>query len=177
MSETPLLSRVERLILVNQMRILEKLDPSQHSEAHLEALRGGYECHYDEILQAVDENVPRETTSLTINILSMHRSLLQWYNALKDKGDIKPGDVEFRGFNGNDEIEGICQSYTLYRVDKLGHFPELARHDDFNSHFPMLLKYNAMLDAYRPIYEKYKGPSEETPTVAELKSILEAKGN
>jgi uncharacterized protein len=69
------LSMTERLILRNQYRILEKLYPNE-SESYSQfqrILESGYEMHYLEMFQTIDEDImPREQSKEVLDILSMY---------------------------------------------------------------------------------------------------------
>ena len=145
------LSRVERWMLVNQMRILEALYPDEAKSIaeHREALEQGYEYHYDEFAQHIYDD--KDTLSVdgckeVLHILSMHQALKRAYDKLPDKSGIEEYRVRFAGFDGNDRVEGTMMAYTRWYCDSHGgRFKDLDRGDDFNSHGLMLDSYRAML--------------------------------
>jgi uncharacterized protein len=152
------LSRVERWMLVNQMRILEALYPDEAKSIaeQREALEAGYELHYGGFAEHIyDEKdaLSPEACREVLDILSMHRALKFGYDALKDKSGIEESRVTFVGFDGNNET--TLMGYTRWFCDSDGgRFKELNRGDDFNSHDPMLANYRAMLTEWEKSKDK-----------------------
>jgi len=146
------LSVVERMILANQYHILEGLYPQQarsFKEAR-EALEQGYEAHYDHAQHMMPGHSGEEAVMTTEeceevqNILYMFSVLQSSYLKLPDQAGITPTDLEFSGFDGNNETKWMA--YTLYFcTSDGGRYADLNRADDFNSHRPMLTKYRHMV--------------------------------
>src|ERR1700683_906737 len=97
------LTKLERLILANQFRILEHVDPDEASRCHeaCEILENGYTLEYKSLVSNFDDDVPEATCSEVIDILDMYRALKKAFRELPD-GSVNPSDVEFRGFDGNE---------------------------------------------------------------------------
>jgi uncharacterized protein len=154
------LSRIERWLLVNQMRMLEALYPDEAKSIaeHREALEQGYELHYDEFAQHIyddSDGLSAEGCKEVLQILSMHQALKRSYDNLSDKSGIDEYRVRFAGFDGNDPIEGTMMAYTRWFCDSRGgRFKELDRGDDFNSHAPLLGSYRAMLKEWEKSKDK-----------------------
>jgi uncharacterized protein YfbU (UPF0304 family) len=143
------LSKTERLILTNQYRILEKLFPSE-SESYSQfqkILENGYQLHYCEIFQNINEEpMPREQSREVLDILNMYQEMNNCYDRLDDKSGIDPQDLKFPGFDGNNETELL--SYARYYVEDLGRYSRLGI-TYFNSHHPTIEMYRRMLEEYR----------------------------
>lgn len=163
------LTKLERLQLVNQFRILEKLDPDNAAsyKEHREALEGGFQDHYSWMLDTLSEEMSAGETHYVLDVLQMYSELLLSWEKLKNKEGLTEKSVRFPGFYGNTEVPHL--SYTYYFINKLGRFPELAR-SDFNSHHPTREAYERMLAVWREIKEG--GASDLT--AVQIQAVLEA---
>ena len=138
------LSVVERLILMNQYRILDLLEGSvdeRHAQYH-EALKEGYELHYNWIADGMDEGLSAAECSEVLDILDMFRAIK---NAMsKHAVDSSLARfAEFGGFDGNNESAQMA--YVRYFCLGIGRFGDLVDEDfPFNSHMPMLPRYRRM---------------------------------
>src|SRR5437762_170959 len=100
------LDRKDRLILFNQYRILELLNPKEadYYQRAQAVMARGYEFHYESLAENIYKNPMPEKASLEVHdILQMHRDLNDSFNGLKDKAGIDPHDLRFMGFDGNNE--------------------------------------------------------------------------
>src|SRR5579883_1589738 len=105
------LSKVERLILANQFRILEKLDPGGEAgsfQQALEILEHGYTLDYEALVSHFHDEVPEQTCSEVIDILNLYRALTKALRELPE-GSLNQNEATFKGFDGNEE--GIHYSY------------------------------------------------------------------
>lgn len=141
------LTKKDRLLFINQFRILEKLYPEEADslERHRIALEQGYSLHYPWILEGVWDELPVDECRRVLNALDVYRAITHSYEKLTDKLDLKESDVRFRGFDGNNESHHM--SYARYFVVDLGRYDELRKgqeYPDFNSHMPMLDEYDRM---------------------------------
>jgi len=140
------LSDVERIILINQSRILAILDPdsAKSHELAAEALEGGYEGAYTWHLPSFDPEVlSAEECSETLNILTMFLVLKRTYDELEDKSGIDSREIEYEGFDGNnDKQHGFC-----FFLEKEGKFKDLniTRNSHSQGTLPM---YRRMLAAW-----------------------------
>jgi uncharacterized protein YfbU (UPF0304 family) len=154
------LSRVERWMLVNQMRILEALYPDEAKSIseQREALEEGYELHYGEFAQHIyddKDTLSEEGCREVLNILSMHQTLKRAYDKLEEKSGIEDHRVRFAGFDGNDAVEGTMMAYARWYCNSHGgRFKDLDRGDDFNSHALMLDSYRSMLKEWEKSADK-----------------------
>jgi len=157
----------ERLILVNQYRLLTILDPEQSKEYDERriALECGFESHYFPVEINPDVLRPAHSKEI-IAILTMHTDLRIGFDKLVDKTGIELSEIEFTGFDGNNE--GRELSYVNYFIKTLGRFTNLDR-DDFNSHEEMKKPYRRMLTAWK-LYE-----GKEKITKDNILAVIKAK--
>jgi uncharacterized protein len=148
----------DRLIIANQLLILEKLYPQEadYYAKHREAIESGYKLHYDWLVEHFSEEMPEEDCTEVLDILDMYRGLAIAYKKFADKVNIEESDVRFPGFDGNYETRQMA--YTRYFIVDLGRFEELrcgVKHPDFNSHTQMLDRYRKMLTKWKTYQDKY----------------------
>ena len=67
----------QRLILINQYKILEKLYPEEAEtySQHREILEEGYTLHYNDLIQVISEDIPENLLREVLDILDMYRGL------------------------------------------------------------------------------------------------------
>ncbi len=153
------MDKFQRIMLINQYLILEKLYPDKASEyaLHRIAFEDGFELNYDWALEAADEVVTREQCQEVIDILQMHRVLLRHFNEGLISNSINEDQIKFRGFDGNTETEHFA--YANYFINNLGRFQEqldnLKCSHSLNSHGPTLVRYLAMLNKWNAKPDKY----------------------
>lgn len=166
------LTKKERVIIANQLKILEKLypDEAKYYADHRKAIEYGFKLHYSWVAENIDANeMSEEECKEVLNILDMHRAITNSYNRIKEETELTIEDIRFRGFDGNNETRQF--SYTNYFVNDLGRFDELrygSEYSDFNSHRPTIDKYRRMLDIWNEFPEKFKLNEEQ------IKQLLEA---
>ena len=146
-------SKLERLLLSNQYKILEKLYPDEadYYSQHRIALEKGYELNYSWAFDNIYDGLSEEGCREVIDILNMYRVITFSAKELEIEQDFRshPWFI-FPGFDGNNESSQL--SYCRYFIVELGRFNELRRegdYQDFNSHAPTLCKYRAMLREFR----------------------------
>ena len=165
------LNKIERLIISNQFKILEKLYPeeAEYYSKNRKALENGYKLHYQWIFENIYDEMSEEECQEVIDILNMYRSLTFSYQKLSDKSGIEESDIRFPGFDGNNEISQY--SYTNYFTLELNRFNELtngSEYADFNSHCEMLDCYRRMLAEWNKYDDK------QNLTKEKINSILKA---
>jgi len=153
MLEHKTLTPVERLQLINQFRILEKLYP-EHAKDYAESraiIAAGYTIQYDEVFTEVYEEMNVEEGRYVYDVLNLYRILIQSYEALTDKKGLTPEDVRFRGFDGNNETKRWA--FTEHLKEQ-GKWTETLT-GGLNSHSETTISlYPRMLEKYEPIREK-----------------------
>lgn len=153
------LSRIERLMLSNQYRILEKLypDEAEYYENNRKAIEEGFELHYEDCFSVLSEDIMTEDECKeVIDILNMYRALVF---SNKEEYGINSYDIEFDGFDLNDEYESKRGMYARYFINDLDRFNELKygnNYADCNSHTLRMSRYRRMLNTWRSLDKKYK---------------------
>lgn len=153
------LSKLDRWMLSNQFKILEKLYPDEAADyaRAREVVEMGYELNYDWLCPHIIEaphTVSAETSHEVIDILDMYSHLLFAFEKLGTGSGVDKNQIKFPGFSGNDE--GGHWSYALFMYEKEGKFSRLDKGDRLNSHFPMLPRYRAMLEEWEKSADKYE---------------------
>lgn len=157
------LSKIERLMLSNQYRILEALHPddADYYKNTRTALEEGFELHYNEIFQGFAENeLTTDECREVLDILDMYRAITFSSNKLnaEDINEIDSFYLKFEGFDLNDEYEGKRVIYARYFINDLDRFQELKygnSYADCNSHDERMPKYRAMLKVWSSFSDKY----------------------
>lgn len=146
------LSKKERLTLINQFLILEKLYPqeSDYYEKHRIALQNGYSLHYQWVMENIADDLSEDDCRSVLDALDLYRVIVFSFDALSEKCGLTEDKVRFPGFDGNNEFQYL--SYARYFIVNLGRYEELIRgqkYPDLNSHCPMLEKYNRMSEQWK----------------------------
>lgn len=167
------LTKLERLNLINQFLILEKLYPedSDYYAKNRKALQEGYKLHYKWIFEHLYDELSEEDCKEVLNILEMYRAIAWSYMQNTGKSEVDEPRYQFLGFDGNNESSQL--SYTSYFIIELDRFQELLygkEYNDFNSHMPMLDKYRSML----AVWERVAGQNKMRLSKTQIEQILEA---
>ena len=83
-----------------------------------------------------------------VTIVGIYSDLRDSYERLADKSGIEPHQVEFPGFDGNNEAE--LMSIARFLVEKMSRFSRFKGRD-FNSHSPSAVRQRRMVAAFEPI--------------------------
>jgi uncharacterized protein len=145
------LSITERLILCNQYRILEKIFPNESETCtqFQNILKNGYQLHYCEIFQSINEEpMTRDQSKEVLDIMSMYQEMQDLYNKIPDKSCIDLDQLTFPGFDGCNESNLL--EYARYCIEDLGQYNRL-RIIYLNSHHPTIDMYRRMLDEWREV--------------------------
>lgn len=158
----------ERLSLINQFLILEKLYPEEavHYQKHRKALEEGYTLHYDWIVQNLWEEMTEDECREVLDILDMYRSII--FSRNDNASDLSEDEVSFKGFDGNNETNQLA--YARYVIEDLGRFDEIKKLGAgiHNSHIPMLHKYRRMLSKWNEYPSKHSMSHEQIINLLEV---------
>lgn len=165
----------ERLILMNQYAILEKLDPENAKDYanKYKALDYGFTLNYAWLFENMSEEMSKDECEEVINILNMYRAITFSYFTIHNTKNISDDRYKFKGFDGNEESK--YYSYCNYFIMDLGRFQELTygyNYPDLNSHSPMLKKYRLMLNIWEGFGEIDRRMNLDA---AQIEALLEAK--
>ncbi|TNC78536.1 YfbU family protein [Janthinobacterium lividum] len=162
------LTNAERLILANQFEILGHMHEDKEKIRMASHLRDGHEFLYRDLLGTVSPEMDKDTTEFVLDTLSMYRAMNHSLIELGIDTDIKKEDVEWPGFDGNNE--GSLYFFTR-ALSSDGRFDELLGEDGVNSHSPMAYVYQQMLPIWKAL-----GDSRHRLTAAQINEILAARG-
>jgi len=169
MSEPVKLSDFERQALYNQYEILSLLDSNKkdHYDNLKEIVSSGYTAEYYRVIGSWDE-LPLAECRYVQEVLEMHSALLGSYENLADKAGINLNDIEFKGFDGNNEAE--LRSYAAF-LGRMGRWLECK--PGKNSHFVGTVdRYPEMLKKWKALKEQHGSEIEQSLTAEEIKSII-----
>jgi uncharacterized protein YfbU (UPF0304 family) len=151
--DVTMLTPVERLQLINQFSILEKLYP-EHAEGYAESRRiiaEGYTIQYEDVFKEVWPEMEIEECKYVYDVLDLYRVLIDSYNALTDKKGLTPEDVRFQGFDANNE--GKHHGFVMH-LRKQGKWTETLT-GSLNSHsISTKSLYPRMLAKFKPISDQ-----------------------
>ena len=101
------LTSVERLQLVNQYKILGKLEPENEDEylTLRKILEGGITFCYDKVLEDISEELASEKSYFVVNVVNMFLVLQYSFEKLEESSCLKEVDVLFWGFDKEEEKE------------------------------------------------------------------------
>ncbi len=170
------LDKRDRLLLINQYRILASLDKNEESHYMelIEILERGYSIFYSMVDEWVSEDMPEKEGRFVIEVLDLYRAIEDVKRSTKEIKIQEHRYGIFPGFDGNNESEhlGFCR----FLIEKQGKFQEqkqyLHKNDGMNSHMPMIEKYQRMLEAKKALGAR---DSWKILTVEQVLIILDAQ--
>ena len=158
------LTKTERWILSNQYRILEALYPDEADslmKARM-ALDSGYELEYEHISQHIDKDTLNKHDCVEVHdILQMFSNLKHAYEKLSEKPEIDMWQIEFIGFDGNNEPEQLA--YARYLCEDGEHYEDLHVR---NSHSHTLDRYRRQLRVWRSMDHPFMLTKDEIEQIA-----------
>ena len=160
-------SRNERLILLNQFRILAILDPRGENDYQTieTALRRGYTSEYEELFgMSVADEMPTALAAEVRDTLDLFRMLKVSYRDMP-LNDLSEEEFHFQGFDGNNESAQF--GYAAYLIEQRGRWIE-SKSSPLNSHEKKLPKYRRMIAAWRQCTDKWH------PKETEVRTIIDA---
>jgi uncharacterized protein len=152
------LNKFERLLLMNQYRILSQVDQSNagHYDKLRDALENGYVASYqDDLFAGMLDGLSVEQSAFVVEVMSMYDALQRCYDALDDKTGIEEERTKFPGFDSDYELAHL--GYARFVVEREGRFSQLKAHsEDFMGHTPMLDQYRRMSDVWKLASNRYE---------------------
>jgi len=166
------LSKLERLNLINQFLILEKLYPEEadYYAKHRKAIQEGYKLHYRWIFEHIYDEMSEDECQEVLDILEMYRAFAWSYMGITGKKEVDER-LKFEGFDGNNESNQ--HSYASYFIIELDRFQELLygkEYNDFNSHMPTMDRYRRMLE----VWKSFGTPKQMRLSMDQIEQILGA---
>lgn len=149
-------------------------------------LEEGYTGEYWYETAGFRTELSKRDCSRVSDILQMYRILTYSISDLEKQGTPVPKDLahqlEFRGFDHNDALEGHMASYVEFLMSDGERWtelqPQLERNDRGNSHMPMLDTYLRMLSEFRRNMDSRKRGVRRLDyllSLEELKRIADAR--
>ena len=174
------LSRNERFIIVNQLRILEALYPDEANSYINQriAFESGYESHYEWSMESIaTETISEDTSREVIDVLDMFRAFYYYKKSNECLKDIDEKSLLFSGYDGNDPVEIRLMEYAKYFINDLGKFKEVLEFKDgnfdFNSNTKKRSKYKRMLSRWLKIDPGMKKGQRHRLTKEQLIDIID----
>jgi uncharacterized protein YfbU (UPF0304 family) len=147
------LTRLERIMLINQLEIRKAIEETDDFDEWIEILRDGYEFLYDDVGGHLARDVPEADCRFVLEVLDMYRRLEDFQ--VSNPKVIATSDVfaHFRGFDGNNET--ALMAFARFLIKKQGKFAEQLAYekgtDGFNSHMPTADVYRRMLAVWQSL--------------------------
>lgn len=151
----------ERLLLANQLRILQCLEPNKEDyKTHIEIIENGYEYLYDRLANALQDPPERDVAPEVHAVFNMFRALSGSIRDLSDKAGIDLKRAHFLGYDGNDESSHY--HYATFVIERMGLYSESKRADgNYNTHPEMLPRYRRMLERWHSLGDRYELTRDE----------------
>ena len=143
------LSETERLILSNQYEILAHLTKQQSYSRLAANLRDGHRWIYEQPLQ-LSKDLPHQAADHVLTILEIYSALHSSYRVLTDKAGIDEHQLNFPGFDGNNESELLHFAQAL---SENGNYSDTIGKTALNSHQPTTAAYTRMIKEWRNLGE------------------------
>lgn len=165
------LTKKDRLVLINQYKILAELDRDDESYylELIQILQNGYSIFYSMVDEWVSDEMSEDAGRFVLNILDLYRAIEDVKRSTKDEKITTHRNSFFRGFDGNNESSYL--SFCRFLIDTQGKFqeqkPYLLKNDNLNSHMPMRDKYLRMLEAAKRVESIWSMSPEEVIDILE----------
>jgi uncharacterized protein YfbU (UPF0304 family) len=167
------LSRIERWIISNQLRILEILDPKQKDSysSTQKILENGFEYLYSSQIEYIypdHETMSEEDGKLVVDILDMFNAIKNSLKSIDPHSGLETNHLTFSGFDGN--YEGKFYSFAKFYCTEFdgGRFKNIGKGvDNFNSHASRLDTYKRMLKVWNSSPDKYALSEEQLIKISE----------
>ncbi len=169
------LTKTERLVLINQFLIMEKLGLKGPGEDTYRRnriiLEGGYAYHYYEIFEHLSEELEISACNEVREILRVYNALNFSYNALPDKSGINSVNLRFVDYDNNQEFREMryildCEDNldeplltTVIKNRRGGTGEQLTRY-----YRKMIAKWKAFNESYRLSEDQIKEILNELPS-------------
>lgn len=142
------LTTFERLTLVNQYRILAAVSKGGESESYsllADDLENGHVYFYRNFPHLQDE-LSSSVSDFVIETLALYDTLQASFGELEDKAGIEALQVQFDGFDGNNEADHL---HFVGALAKRHQFHSVIGEHPKDSHMPMVDVYKRLLDGWR----------------------------
>lgn len=148
------LTKIERLILWNQLEIMKRLDGKTDAwDARQQVLENGYEGEYGEIAGHISDGGLNEDECAEMYVILDMAQAIQLCLGTRETplpSGASEHQLRFRGFDGNNE--GRHMGYARY-LKRTGRFEDLEVPGDLNSHSRTLPKLRAQVAVWKSLGE------------------------
>nr|ACN22657.1 conserved hypothetical protein [uncultured bacterium] len=163
------LTDTERLILANQYEILAALKNDDSYGRIAGELRDGQEWLYQQHFDYFSPNMQEEDAEFVVTIVGIYSDLRDSYERLADKSGIEPHQVEFPGFDGNNEGELPSFARALRKSNRfIDTLPEHGK----DSHMPTRDIYSRMISKWEELGKPHFPLSKE-----QISALLAARAH
>jgi uncharacterized protein YfbU (UPF0304 family) len=146
------LTEVERLSLLNQYLILDKVDPEGGWAKFAKIVQEGYSGRYSQLTEHLYNELSPQKSRFVEDVLSMFDALQRPY--IDAKAEV-PSELMFSGFDGNNEAELL--GYTRFVIEDERRWVSVRTNGDgLNSHFPSIERYRRMLTKWQELGSGYQ---------------------
>ncbi|MCY7964988.1 YfbU family protein [Bacillus inaquosorum] len=173
------LTKAQRVILINQMEILKKLQPSKEEEydKYIEILDRGYTPYYSEIFGEPDEELDKDISRQVFDVFDMYQALyFDYQNLTEDEREqINEKDVLFKGYDGNNESQYSFAHFVVFEMERYKFIKELldeGKIESMNSHRGMAGHYKELLNRYHRIREENNKKHQRRLTLEQIKEVI-----
>lgn len=165
-----MLSKTERLILINQYEILRRLEEDESDlefySQSIKALEYGFEGEYARLMSRLHSHMSQADCSLTKDILWMFWMMEAAYDRCNPKPSVEEDEARFRGFDNNNEAMYCAYADHLRADGEFGFLKNRA----LNSHMPTLRRYTAMLRKW----EELGRPNADDFPASQIEAVVNA---
>ena len=152
------LTDTERLILANQYEILAVLKNDESHERLSNELLSGHEWLYSQSFDHVSENLSNSDAEHVVTILGIFGDLRDSYEKFTDKSGIEAREVNFPGFDGNNESDLYSFARALWKHER---FTNVLTEHAVNSHMPTTDMYQRMIAKWAELGKPHYPYSKE----------------
>ncbi|MCA3723246.1 MAG: YfbU family protein [Phenylobacterium sp.] len=160
------LTKLDRIFLINQLRILEFIRPDEASQLSVqrEALERGYELLYDfdfDYIADGDSKMSADECREVWDTMDMFDAIGRSMSEDIDVSNISM--TKFLGYDGNNESKFMSfAQFTVERLKRFEYVP-MQRQGYWNSHGPVRETYRRMLEKWKevPNSERFTMSSEQ----------------
>ena len=138
----------ERFMLAMQLEILDHLKPNNGYGKYSQSLLNGNKYLYEGIFKLMSENLPDESARFVLDILSLYSDMKYSFEHMEDKEGIEECEIEFPGFDGNNETDLLNFSEDLLRYHR---YESVLKDRDLDSHSQTTEIYQRMLTKWREL--------------------------
>lgn len=172
------LTEVERLILLNQYKILKAIEPDgddvEHYDEAMEILRSGYESEYRE-LASMFTSVSGDDCDFVYRVLAMYSAITYCRRGTADAKANAPF-ARFAGFDGNNEAALLGFARFLFKSERYPEVAEGSETDGFNSHMPTRQIYERMLTVYDKVKDAIELTEEQVVLIIQAADTSAQRG-